>query len=162
MRHASPMAWSTSAWRAASSRALRVPEVTAIFWIVKGLSTAMGESTSDYLVHNVNPYLAVLRRISDGKIVARSRVVVHAIHIAETNVPGEVVNIAGITGGDVYGVNDPNALDLVFQKIDKMQQTKMVQLAPDTLDDFRPYCLAGLSLAGLATLSLFGLRFTPW
>ena len=43
-----------------------------------------------------------------------------------------------------------------------MQQTKMVQLAPDTLDDFRPYCLAGLSLAGLATLSLFGLRFTPW
>jgi uncharacterized membrane-anchored protein len=39
--------------------ALRVPEVAAAFWIVKGLSTAMGESTSDYLVHIMAPALAV-------------------------------------------------------------------------------------------------------
>lgn len=39
--------------------ALRVPEITAYFWIVKALSTAMGESTSDYLVHAINPVLAV-------------------------------------------------------------------------------------------------------
>ena len=38
--------------RTASRRALRVPEITAYFWIIKGLSTAMGESTSDYLVHS--------------------------------------------------------------------------------------------------------------
>jgi uncharacterized membrane-anchored protein len=38
---------------------LRVPEVTAYFWIVKGLSTAMGESTSDFLVHAMSPELAV-------------------------------------------------------------------------------------------------------
>jgi uncharacterized membrane-anchored protein len=38
--------------RAASRRPLRVPEITAYFWIIKGLSTAMGESTSDYLVHS--------------------------------------------------------------------------------------------------------------
>ena len=41
-------------------RLLRVPEITAIFWIIKGLSTAMGESTSDYLVHAVGPVPAVL------------------------------------------------------------------------------------------------------
>ncbi|WP_345788494.1 hypothetical protein [Desulfosporosinus acidiphilus] len=29
-------------------------------WIVKLLTTAMGESTSDYLVNNINPYLAVI------------------------------------------------------------------------------------------------------
>src|SRR5579863_4342998 len=41
-------------------RAIRkVPEVTIYFWIVKLLSTAMGESTSDYLVYHVNPYIAV-------------------------------------------------------------------------------------------------------
>jgi uncharacterized membrane-anchored protein len=40
--------------------ALRVPEITAWFWIIKGLSTAMGESTSDYLVHAMAPVLAVL------------------------------------------------------------------------------------------------------
>ena len=39
---------------------LRVPEITAYFWIIKGLSTAMGESTSDYLVHVMPPVLAVL------------------------------------------------------------------------------------------------------
>jgi uncharacterized membrane-anchored protein len=40
--------------------ALRVPEITALFWVIKGLSTAMGESTSDYLVHQMDPVLAVL------------------------------------------------------------------------------------------------------
>ncbi len=39
--------------------ALRVPEITAYFWIIKALSTAMGESTSDYLVHAINPIMAV-------------------------------------------------------------------------------------------------------
>lgn len=39
--------------------ALRVPQVTALFWVVKALSTALGESTSDFLVHTINPFLAV-------------------------------------------------------------------------------------------------------
>jgi uncharacterized membrane-anchored protein len=37
----------------------KVPEVTIFFWIVKLLSTAMGESSSDYLVFHINPYIAV-------------------------------------------------------------------------------------------------------
>ena len=39
--------------------ALRVPEITAYFWVIKALSTALGESTSDYLVHVINPVVAV-------------------------------------------------------------------------------------------------------
>lgn len=43
-----------------SRRALRkVPEITIIFWAVKLLSTALGESTSDFLVFKINPYIAV-------------------------------------------------------------------------------------------------------
>lgn len=38
----------------------KVPEITVYFWIIKLLTTAMGESTSDYLVNQVNPRLAVL------------------------------------------------------------------------------------------------------
>ena len=38
----------------------KVPEITAYFWIIKLLSTAMGESTSDYLVYQINPYVAVI------------------------------------------------------------------------------------------------------
>src|SRR5579875_143763 len=37
----------------------KVPEITIYFWIVKLLTTAMGESTSDYLVNHINPYVAV-------------------------------------------------------------------------------------------------------
>lgn len=33
--------------------------MTFHFWAVKILSTAMGEATSDYLVHTINPYVAV-------------------------------------------------------------------------------------------------------
>ncbi|MBY8862259.1 hypothetical protein K7711_37705 [Nocardia sp. CA2R105] len=40
--------------------ALRVPQIAAAFWIVKGLSTAMGESSSDYLVTRMDPPIAVV------------------------------------------------------------------------------------------------------
>jgi uncharacterized membrane-anchored protein len=38
----------------------KVPEVTAFFWAVKALTTAMGESTSDFLVHSLVPEIAVV------------------------------------------------------------------------------------------------------
>ena len=42
-------------------QALKVPaRIAALFWVLKLLTTAFGESTSDYLVHNVNPYAAVI------------------------------------------------------------------------------------------------------
>jgi uncharacterized membrane-anchored protein len=45
---------------AVSRRVLRVPEITVFFWIIKGLSTALGESASDYLVHAMDPVVAVV------------------------------------------------------------------------------------------------------
>jgi uncharacterized membrane-anchored protein len=39
--------------------ATKVPEVTLAFWITKGLTTGMGESSSDYLVHQMAPVVAV-------------------------------------------------------------------------------------------------------
>ena len=41
--------------------AVKVPaRITALFWAIKLLSTAMGEATSDSLVHGINQYLAVV------------------------------------------------------------------------------------------------------
>ncbi len=37
----------------------KVPEVTIYFWIIKLLTTAMGETTSDYLVTHMEPMIAV-------------------------------------------------------------------------------------------------------
>jgi len=45
--------------RGASSTVSKVPEITVYFWIVKLLTTAVGESASDYLVFHINPYVAV-------------------------------------------------------------------------------------------------------
>ena len=39
--------------------ALRDPEITVYFWVIKALSTAMGEATSDYSVHAIDPVIAV-------------------------------------------------------------------------------------------------------
>ncbi|WP_042367266.1 COG4705 family protein [Streptacidiphilus neutrinimicus] len=37
----------------------KVPEVTVFFWVVKVLTTGMGETTSDFLVKTFNPFLVV-------------------------------------------------------------------------------------------------------
>ena len=38
----------------------KVPQVGLLFWIIKLCTTAMGESTSDFLVFHYNPYAAVI------------------------------------------------------------------------------------------------------
>lgn len=40
--------------------AKKVPELTVYFWIVKVLTTGMGETTSDYFVHTYDPYVVVV------------------------------------------------------------------------------------------------------
>ena len=39
--------------------AKKVPELTIYFWVIKVLTTGMGEATSDYFVHRYDPYLVV-------------------------------------------------------------------------------------------------------
>jgi uncharacterized membrane-anchored protein len=46
--------------RVGNGAAVKVAAVTAWFWVIKILTTAMGEAVSDYLVHRYNPYLAVI------------------------------------------------------------------------------------------------------
>jgi len=45
--------WTTTA-------VIKVPEITVGFWVAKALSTALGESTSDFLVHHIGPPAAVV------------------------------------------------------------------------------------------------------
>src|SRR5215471_14777843 len=52
--------WRGGPAAAAGYAASKVPLITAYFWIIKLLSTAMGEATSDYMVRTINPVIAVL------------------------------------------------------------------------------------------------------
>jgi uncharacterized membrane-anchored protein len=54
---------------AAHVRSLRVPGISVYFWVAKGLSTALGESTSDFLVRTMHPVPAVLLGLA-GFVVA--------------------------------------------------------------------------------------------
>jgi uncharacterized membrane-anchored protein len=49
--------------RSSSARAQpflrKVPEVIALFWVAKVLTTGMGEATSDFLVRAISPFIAV-------------------------------------------------------------------------------------------------------
>jgi uncharacterized membrane-anchored protein len=52
--------WRSGSAAPAGYAASKVPLITAYFWIIKLLSTAMGEATSDYMVRTINPVIAVL------------------------------------------------------------------------------------------------------
>ncbi len=47
-------------WRLTDRIGVKVPELTIYFWVIKLLTTAMGEATSDFLVNHANPPLAVV------------------------------------------------------------------------------------------------------
>lgn len=47
-------------WAAVRFAVVKVPEITAVFWIVKVLTTGMGDATSDFLVHRMPPPVAVM------------------------------------------------------------------------------------------------------
>jgi len=47
-------------WERITPVARKVPEITLIFWVIKLLTTAMGEATSDFLVFQIDPVIAVV------------------------------------------------------------------------------------------------------
>ena len=94
--------------------------------------------------------------------LAASDIVVYAVHVAGTEVPGPIVNITAITGGQVFASGDPEALREVFRRIDQMQVTRLEKVQSETLDHPGPWCLAGLVLLGAALVAGLGGRTTPW
>jgi Ca-activated chloride channel family protein len=90
------------------------------------------------------------------------RIVVYAVHIAEPPVPDEIVKITAMTGGEVFAPGDKEGLKHVFEHIDKMHQTRLEKTRSEPIDDYPPWCVAGLAVLGTWLLTRFGLRFTPW
>jgi uncharacterized membrane-anchored protein len=50
----------TLLWQRITPAATKVPEITLLFWVIKLLTTAMGEATSDFLVFQIDPVVAVI------------------------------------------------------------------------------------------------------
>lgn len=99
------------------------------------------------------------------KDLLAEKITVFAVIIQEnsqSNIQDEVINICHRTGGESFLAGDPEAMKTVFQHIDQMKQARVEKTIGETLDDFVPWAIAGLSLIGVAVMALFGLRYTPW
>ena len=97
-----------------------------------------------------------------AKELKDNNITVFAVIIGMERIQDEIITITHATGGEAFMAGDADALKAVFQRIDSMKQTKLEKSVADTLDNFWPYCVAGLVLLGLFTVALFGLRYTPW
>lgn len=75
---------------------------------------------------------------------------------------GGLETIAAGTGGKVFTAGDRSALEGIFREIDSMQKARFKQVTADWVDHFTPLSLAGLATVSLFGLSLLGLRYTPW
>jgi Ca-activated chloride channel family protein len=89
-------------------------------------------------------------------------IVVYAVHIAEGEIPDQVVRITSGSGGEAFKPEDIQGLERVFANIDHMQKARFEKSMAEATDHFAPWCLAGLGLLGLALFAMLGLRYTPW
>ncbi len=93
---------------------------------------------------------------------AQEGITMFYIHVAEGAPQEETFTIASATGGQAFTAGDPAALREVFQRIDAMKPARMKPSAAEPADFFWPFAMTGLGLVGLQTISLLGLRYTPW
>jgi Ca-activated chloride channel family protein len=97
-----------------------------------------------------------------ARALRQDGIAVYAVHIADSQPPGEIVTITGLTGGEVFRPGDAEGLRRVFQRIDEMQETRVERVRAEAIDDYGPFARVGLALLGAAALALLGLRYTPW
>jgi Ca-activated chloride channel homolog len=100
--------------------------------------------------------------IEIAKRLKRDGITLFAVNIQESEARGEIVNLARLTGGEVFNPGDTKALGEVFQRIDEMSKAKIEQGQAELVDWFVPFCVAGLAVLGVWTLVQLGLRYTPW
>ena len=97
----------------------KVPKLTVYFWIIKILTTAMGESTSDYMVHRFNPYFAVMLGFGmlTGALLLQFRAREYVAWIYW--LAALAVSIAGTMGADVMhvGFGVPYSASVVFYAV---------------------------------------------
>jgi Ca-activated chloride channel family protein len=108
----------------------------------------------DYDMEALGPQLA--------KEMKAATITVFAVIVGYHQIQDGVVTVTRGTGGDAFTVDDPDALKVVFQKIDQMKQARIEKTIAEPMDHYRPCAIAGLILLALGNLCLFGVRYVPW
>ncbi len=90
------------------------------------------------------------------------KIVVFAIALNDEGFTPGLENIANETGGQAFKALTPQALKVVFDRIDDMKKVEIREIKPRVIDHFEPFLPPTLVLLAMQVLVLFGLRFTPW
>ena len=97
-----------------------------------------------------------------GSALRDEGITVFHIHIDESDVPPDVVELVERTGGQAFAATDTNSLRAVFDHIDRMKPAKFAQAGTVPLDRFQPFALVALALLGAHAIGLLFARYTPW
>ena len=103
-------------WRRITPVAKKVPEITLLFWVIKLLTTAMGESTSDFLVFQIDPVVAVILGAIGLAVAMALQLLVRRYVPALYWLAVAMVAVFGTMGADVVhiGLGVPYAVSTVF------------------------------------------------
>lgn len=97
-----------------------------------------------------------------GNELLTSNITVHAIHVGDGGPPAQLSEVVAPTGGEVFAATNLASLTSVFDHISRMQPIRIKPSQREAIDYFSPFAALGLSALGLYTISLLGLRYTPW
>ncbi|MDN5275079.1 MAG: putative rane-anchored protein [Candidatus Saccharibacteria bacterium] len=97
----------------------KVPKLTVYFWIIKIITTALGESTSDFLVNTISPYIAVVIGFVILCVTLAWQFKTRRYEPAAYWLAALGVSVAGTMGADVVhvGFGVPYALSASFYAI---------------------------------------------
>jgi uncharacterized membrane-anchored protein len=107
---------SVRVWRRITPAATKVPEITVLFWVVKLLTTAMGEATSDFLVFQIDPAIAVVVGTIGFTLAMALQLLVRRYLAPVYWLAVAMVAIFGTMGADVVhiGLGIPYLVSTVF------------------------------------------------
>ena len=106
----------TQLWQRITPVATKVPEITLLFWVIKVLTTAMGEATSDFLVYQVDPVIAVILGAIGLAVAMALQLLVRRYHAPIYWLAVAMVAVFGTMGADVLhiGLGVPYVVSTLF------------------------------------------------
>jgi hypothetical protein len=97
-----------------------------------------------------------------GEELKAQGITVYHIHIDESEVPSDVLELVELTGGQSFAATDQSSLNAIFTHIDRMKPATFTTPGTVPLDRFAPFALVALALCAVHALGLLGARWTPW
>jgi uncharacterized membrane-anchored protein len=103
-------------WARITPATSKVPEITLLFWVIKVLTTATGEATSDFLVFQIDPAIAVILGAVGLAIAMALQLLVRRYVPAIYWLAVVMVAVFGTMAADVFhiGLGIPYAVSTTF------------------------------------------------